>query len=107
MLASGQAVRETNFADRLIIAVTSPLEHGMGGLVDAMRRGWGGYVGLRSTHAENQRLTQQNAELKRRVQELSEAGLENERLRTLLTYSEETIGHEVASRVIGVNPVSN
>ena len=38
------------------------------------------------------------------MQKLQEAHGENERLRKILAYSEALSGHEIAARVVGINP---
>lgn len=104
-MAKGRGVtREPNVIDRVVLAVTSPLQRGMGWAIDGVVSGWTGYVYLTGVKAENDLLKLENAELRARVQKLAEAELQNERLRELLAYTESNIGGEVTARVIGVNP---
>jgi rod shape-determining protein MreC len=106
-LARGRTAREPNFVDRGIIALSAPIQGALGWTIDAVVAGWTGYIDLRGVKDDNVRLLQENADLRARVQVLNEVELENGRLRELLAYTDERMGHEVVGRVIGVNPASN
>jgi rod shape-determining protein MreC len=105
-LARGRAAREPNFVDRAVIAASAPLQRAIGWCIEGVGSGWRSYVDLRGVNQQNERLRQENAQLRSRVQTLSEAQLENERLRALLGYAQEATGQEVLARVIAINPVS-
>lgn len=105
-LARGPGGRDPNVVDRAVIWVTAPLQRWLGAAMTGVGSTWSGYVGLYGVKEENDRLLQENATLRSRVQALGEADLENQRLRRLLMYADEQIGREVAARVIGVNPVT-
>ncbi|MBX5481791.1 MAG: rod shape-determining protein MreC [Myxococcaceae bacterium] len=103
-LAHGTVPREPNFVDRTVLAITAPLERALGFCVDSVVAGWKGYVDLRGVREKNQALVRENAELLDKVRALTEAELENQRLRGLLDYAQTHEGREIAARVIGVNP---
>lgn len=105
-LARGRAPRDPNFVDRAVIWVTSPVQQGLGWMIDGVASGWSGYVDLRGVRGENEQLRTENAELRARVQSLAEAELENGRLKSLLAYTESALGQEIPARVIAVNPVA-
>jgi rod shape-determining protein MreC len=105
-LTRGQTSREPNVVDRAVLAATSPLQQAFGWVIGGVSGGWTGYVDLRGVREENERLRGENQALNARVHSLTEAELQNTRLRQLLGYAEERTGDEVAARVIGVNPVS-
>lgn len=104
-LARGSTPRDPNFIDRFVVAITTPLQNALGWTIDGVAAGWHGYVDLRGVRAQNETLVKENADLRGKVESLSEAELENQRLRALLQYANANDGHEVAARVIGVNPV--
>jgi rod shape-determining protein MreC len=106
-LARGRGARDPNFVDRALIAISAPLQRAIGWSIDCVGNGWKSYVDLRGVKQDNDRLRHENAELRSRVQALSEAQLENERLRALLGYAQQAIGQEVPARVIAINPVSH
>lgn len=105
-LARGTSARSPNFIDRGVIAITSPLQRGLGWTIDSAIEGWKGYVALRGVRDQNTALAKENTELRERLQQLSEAEKENGRLRSLLAYTEANLGVEITARVIGVNPDS-
>lgn len=105
-LARGKQTRDPSFVDRAILSVVSPMQRFVTWSIDGVHDGWTSYVALRGVKAENDSLKAQNDELKLRVQSLNETELENQRLRGLLAFSEQSVGHEVTARVIAVNPVA-
>lgn len=105
-LSSGGRARETGVLDRVVIALSSPVQSAMTWTVDGLGTVWDGYVGLRGVHAQNEGLATENAVLRRELNALTETRAENERLKRLLAYAESTPAVEVAARVIGVNPTA-
>jgi rod shape-determining protein MreC len=106
-LGGGRRAREPNVVDRGVLAVSAPIQRGLGWSIDQVAEGWSSYLALRGVKQQNDELLRENAELRGRVHALFEAESENQRLRGLLAYSEQRVGQEVVARVIGVNPVSN
>ncbi len=94
----------TNFVQVLVLDALTPVER----IVDFASNGissvWKGYVDLRGTHEENEKLREENAELRmtlaRNRAELSEA----DRLRRFLGMGAEAYGEQVVARVIGRDP---
>lgn len=105
-LSRGTTIRDPNFVDRAILWLTSPLQRGLGYLIDGVAEGWSGYVSLRGVKSQNDTLLGENAQLRGKLQALNEAELENRRLRALLELADAADGTEIAARVIGVNPVT-
>ncbi|MGA9526317.1 MAG: rod shape-determining protein MreC [Myxococcaceae bacterium] len=106
-LARGRTARDPNFIDQGIIAISAPIQGALGWFIDTVVAGWTGYVDLRGVKDHNDQLLKENTQLRARVQALNEVELENGRLRELLAYADDRMGHEVVGRVIGVNPASN
>lgn len=106
-LARGRGTRDPNFIDRSLIAASAPLQRAIGWAIDGVGATWSSYVNLRGVKEQNDRLRQENTDLRGRAHALAEAQLENERLRGLLGYAAEATGHEVPARVIAINPVSH
>ncbi len=107
-LATKSQPRAPHFVDRLVIAISSPLQSALSWMVDGVGGGWKGYVWLRGVRVENGTLKEENARLRSELNVLTEARAENERLKRLLSYSESvTAGQPIAARVVGVNPVPN
>lgn len=105
-LSSGHRGREPNFADRLILAISSPVQaactwafNGVGGAVS-------GYVALKGAHEEAQECRASLAEAHAAVNALKEAEAENARLKAALGYAEATVDQEIVARVIGLNPTA-
>lgn len=104
-LSRGGRAQPPNLLDRGLISLSSWMQGAMIWSVEGTSSLVHGYVALRGVRTENVALRQQNANLLAQVQALTETRVENERLRALLAYSEQSKGLQVAARVIGVNPV--
>jgi rod shape-determining protein MreC len=105
-LAKGTKGREPNFLDRTVLAVTAPPQQGLTWVVDGMVNGFGSYVALRGIREHNTALTDENARLRERLNELEEARNENDRYRKLLGWMDSNLGQEIPAKILGVNPVS-
>jgi rod shape-determining protein MreC len=106
LLARGKGAREPNVVDQVVIAVSSPIQRGLGAVVDGLGGGLTGYVALVGIREAHQALEVENARLRAQVQQLEEARLQNERLTRLLDFAQARPGQVIAARVIGVNPVA-
>jgi rod shape-determining protein MreC len=94
---------EQSRLDRIVLWVTSPIEKAVGWTVRGALSLWDGYVALRGSHADAQRLALQNRDLLLERQELLLAKEQNARLRELLGMVETSPGRTfVAAHVIGV-----
>lgn len=73
--------------------------------VDYLRRGvssvWSHYIALVGVSRENERLRQEVAALKEKVQENRDAIMENRRLKDLMRFSEGTERRTIGARVVG------
>lgn len=103
-LAHAKHPSERTRLDRAILAVTHPIEKGTGWVVVKALDVWNGYIALR--HAHERAATLQHAvqllELDRL--ELQRTRQENERLRRLLGFVQESPGRKlVGGRIIGVH----
>jgi rod shape-determining protein MreC len=94
---------EHSRVDRLLLAVTAPLEKLVSAAVTGALDAWSGYVALRGAHERAGALARENRELHLEVQELQQERAENERLRRLLAVAEAGPRRAyLGARVIGV-----
>ncbi len=94
---------ELSPVDRVLLAVTAPLEKLVGAAVTGTMEGWSGYVALRGAHERAAALSAENRRLQLAAQELQQQRAENERLRRLIALSEsEPRRAYLGARVIGV-----
>jgi rod shape-determining protein MreC len=102
-LSSGHRGREPNLADRVVLAISSPVQRGLTASIDGARGAFDGYLALRGARAEREACTSELSASRAELNALREARAENERLRAMLGYTEGTLEPEIAARVIGVN----
>src|SRR6185436_13328640 len=102
-LSSGHKGREPNFADRAVLAISSPVQRGLTAIIDAAKGGLDGYVTLRGAREQRDVCVADLSASRAELNALREAKAENERLRAMLGYTESTIEPELTARVIGVN----
>ena len=89
--------------DRVILAVTGPIEKVIGWTVVGAAQTWNGYVGLRGARAQALALQHEVAALRLDQLELTRTREENDRLRRLLGFAQEAPERRVVGgRVIGV-----
>jgi len=105
-LLSGRKGRDPNPIDRVVIALTSPVQQVLTATIEGAVAAVRGYLDLRGVRQENDALRLENLQLRAAVQSLGEARTENERLRKLLGYAKAESGPEIPARVVGVNPVA-
>jgi len=102
-LSSGHKGREPNLADRVVLAISSPLQRGLTSVIEGSKGGLDGYVALRGARAERDQCVADLSAARADLNAMREAKAENERLRAALGYTETTVEPELAARVIGVN----
>jgi rod shape-determining protein MreC len=94
---------ELSRVDRLLLAVTAPLEKLVSAAVTGTLDAWSGYLALRGAHVRAGALARENRELHLEVQELQQERAENERLRRLLAMAQDGPSRAyLGARVIGV-----
>lgn len=102
-LWTGHRGREPNFVDRAVLFVSAPVQSVLTSAIDGVGSMGGGYIALRGSHEEaiecRTNLAMSHAELN----SLREAEAENTRLKSLLSYVEDTVDQEIVARVIGLN----
>ncbi len=101
-LAHAKEPAEQNALDRVVLAVTHPLEKGVAWMVTGALETWRDYVALRGARAEAARLTRELGTVERERQALGQVRAENERLRALLGFAQSSPDlTTVGARVIG------
>lgn len=102
-LAHAKHPSERSRLDRVLMALTGPIEKGIGWAVTGSMEGWNGYVALRHAHERAAALQHELSVLRLDQLELGRTREENERLRRLLSFAQESSDrHVVGARVIGV-----
>lgn len=89
--------------DRVVLALTSPVEKVVAWGVTGALNAWSGYVGLRHAHQRATEMAHELNGLRMERQQLLQERVENERLRALLAFAEANPTRSyVGARVIGV-----
>jgi rod shape-determining protein MreC len=101
-LTYAKSGKNLNFADRIILSATSPIERGLNAVVGWGEDTWGNYVALRGEHAENLRLRQEIFVLRDENLKLEEAKRENERLRKVLDFTKADPLPTMVAEVVGL-----
>jgi rod shape-determining protein MreC len=102
-LANAKHPSERSRIDRLVVAISVPIEKATGWVIVKALDTWSGYIALR--HAHERAVVLQHAVNQLELDRLELQGVrqENERLRRLLGFAEEVAGREVVgARIIGV-----
>jgi rod shape-determining protein MreC len=87
--------------------VVTPFQRGGVAVIDKISNTWTGYVDLRHTRSENEKLRAEVSELKLRVSQLESGAAEAQRLSALLAFREaHPAAPMLAARVIGTSPVA-
>ncbi len=90
----------TSIFERVVLAVTAPLQGGVDALIDGVAGIWGRSRGFFGNADEVARLEAENRRLRTELQQCAEVRLENERLASLLAFRD-AFGHQaVPARVI-------
>src|ERR1041384_2168815 len=96
--------------DRVVVALTAPVERTITGAAFGAIDAWRSYVALRSVREQNLDLRRQNLAARQLEQQNAELGLENERLRRLVDFADKQapkrllVGRVVA---VGASPHSH
>jgi rod shape-determining protein MreC len=102
-VAHAKAPVERSRVDRIVLAVTSPLERLLSWSITGSMRAWAGYVALRGSHQRALALHHEVTALQIENERLRQQQLENDRLRRLFALAEATPARRFTSaRVIGV-----
>jgi rod shape-determining protein MreC len=94
----------TDVVQVMILDALTPVEKLVAWGSNGIATVWNGYIHLRGTHEENERLREENAELRMALSRNREQLSEADRLRRFLGMGAEIYGERVASRVIGRDP---
>jgi rod shape-determining protein MreC len=97
---STRASREYRFYDRVIVAVTSPVQNLISWSLDLVSSAFHNYLYLLSTRQQNLTLLGENRRLLGAIAALRETEQENVRLRKLLNFEERFNLNSIVSRVI-------
>jgi len=92
---------ELNFADRLLLSATGPIQSGLTSVLSKTGGAWEHYVWLVGVSEENQRLTEELRGARGAVAELAELRTENDRLRELAGVRRRAPGATVGAAVVG------
>lgn len=102
-VAHAKAPGERSRVDRVVLAITSPVERFLSWSITGVLRGWNGYVALRGSHERARELEVRVIGLRLENERLRQQQLENDRLRRLLSLAEATPERRwTSARVIGV-----
>jgi rod shape-determining protein MreC len=97
---STRAPRDYRFYDRLIIAVTSPVQATISWSLEQLASGFNNYIYLFRTRRDNLELVDENRRLQNLIASLRETEQENIRLRKLLQFEEQYKLDSIVGRVI-------
>jgi rod shape-determining protein MreC len=103
-LAKGHRGREPNVLDRLVLAVSAPLQFALTWSIDAVGDTANAYLALRGAREEADACRGELSLSRAELNSLEEQRVENERLKAMLRYVENTTDQEIVARVIGLNP---
>ena len=91
----------TTFFERAVLTFTSPFLKNIDSGVNSVTGAWGNYLWLIDAQQQNQRLKQENLELRFELQQAQEVLLQNGRLRKLLAFVDELDRPALPAQVIG------
>lgn len=91
---------QTSLFHRIVLQITAPLEGGVRVGLSYVSRAWEDYLWLVSAAKENRVLKAENRQLKKDLTQLSEVGLENQRLKKLLDFRDESQLKVLPARVV-------
>lgn len=102
-LTVGHRGRDPNFVDQAVLFVSAPVQSVLTSAIDGVGNTVNGYIALRGSHVEALECRTGLAEAHAELNSLREAEAENARLKSLLSYVEDTADQEIVARVIGLN----
>lgn len=97
---TSRAPRDYRFYDRVILAVTSPIQMAISWTLEQTVDATQGYIYLWNVKKQNLRLFEENRKLLGQIAGLKEASNENSRLRELLNFQEKMKLETIVARVI-------
>lgn len=97
---STRAPRDFRIYDRMIVALTSPVQAGISWLLEQTTATFENYIYLWHTHRDNLALQEENRKLLNTIANLRETQQENLRLRKLLNFDEKFKLQSAVARVI-------
>jgi rod shape-determining protein MreC len=98
---STRAPRQYRFYDRVIVAITTPIQVAISWSLDKVVSGFQNYIYLWNTRRQNTDLLEENRKLLSTIANLQETQQENLRLRKLLQFQEKFKLNTVVARVVG------
>src|SRR4051812_32363988 len=95
-LSSGHKGREPNLVDRGVLAVSAPLQSALTWAIESAQGGVNGYLALRGARVEADRCRSDLSQVRAELNSFTEARAENERLKGLLGYAEDSVEAEIS-----------
>lgn len=105
-LFQGGKARDPGVVDRALLGVTVPLQRSLVGGGEFAAETARSYVALRGVREENERLLEEERQLRGQLNGLVELRAENLRLKAALGYVQAAEGAQVLARVVGYGPAS-
>jgi len=93
---------KVNAFDRVILAISSPIQRGVGWVIDGLADGWHDYVWLVDVQKENDELVRENARLRVDLAEANQRAKESGDLAGLLELRARVSAPTMAARVVAV-----
>ena len=97
---STRSPRDYHFHDRVIVALTWPIQESISWTLDKLADGYNNYLYLLHTRRENLTLVDENRKLQGQIAGLRETEQENIRLRKILGFEEKFKLESIVARVI-------
>lgn len=94
------------FMDGLLLEICSPFQIGSTFVINKIKGVWEGYVYLVQIRRENEQLKKKIADLQRENDQMKEAAMAHDRLRTFLQFRETLSSTVIAGEVVGRDPSS-
>lgn len=98
---SGSGAKATGAVQRVAISALAPVHRLVTNIVSPFKHGWRYVISFRRMHDDNARLRKENLKLKHHLSELSLYRRENQRLKKLVGFQQESKLKTIAAKVIG------